>query len=100
MTTFFLGVLLAGLVGGTFAYNCYGKREIVERSLKSSIANLEYNLDVIKQESELKVTQLTNDLKRSKEDHRKSINDIDLLNKDINSLKRQLAECKKALAES
>ncbi|MCP5103074.1 MAG: hypothetical protein GY950_06840 [bacterium] len=97
MAGFFLGVLLAGLVGGTVAYNCYTKREAVERSLRTNIKNLEHNLSIVKKETAVKVEQLNNEIKKAKDNNNKAINDIDMLNKDINSLHTQLADCKKKL---
>lgn len=99
MAGFFLGVLLAGLVGGTVAYNCFSKREIVERSLRTNIKNLEHNLAIVKKESQVKVEQLNIEIKKAKDNNNKAISDIDRLNKDINSLHAQLADCKKKLEE-
>ncbi|MCP4217399.1 MAG: hypothetical protein GY765_22340 [bacterium] len=99
MAAFFLGVLLGGLVFGTIAYNCYGKREIVERSLRGNIETLEYNIAVLRKESELKIETLEGNVIKAKEDNKKAVKDIDMLNKDITSLKKQLEQCKKELEE-
>jgi peptidoglycan hydrolase CwlO-like protein len=97
MSLFFLGFLIAGIIGGTIAYNCYTKRESTERTLRTNIHNLEYNLTMIKKESEVKVEQLNNELKKAKEENKRAISDIDMLSKDISSLKKQLAECHRRL---
>ena len=99
MSAFLLGILIAGLVGGTIAYNCYTKREAVERSLRVNIQNLEHNITVVRKESELKLSQKENELNRAKEQNKKAMADIDMLTKDNDSLRHQLAECKKRLEE-
>lgn len=99
MQAFLLGVLLAGLVGGTIAYNCYTKREAVERSLRTNITNLEHNIAVVKQEAEVKVNQMDTELARQKNQNKKAMADIDMLNRDNTSLRDQLADCKRKLEE-
>lgn len=99
MQAFLLGVLLAGLVGGTIAYNCYTKREAVERSLRTNITNLEHNIAVVKQEAEVKVNQMDTELARQKNQNKKAMADIDMLNRDNASLREQLADCKTKLEE-
>lgn len=99
MSAFLLGILIAGLIGGTIAYNCFTKREAVERSLRVNIQNLEHNISVVRKESELKVSQKDNELNRARDQNKKAMADIDMLTKDNDSLRSQLAECKKRLEE-
>ncbi len=99
MQAFLLGILIAGLVGGTIAYNCYTKREAVERSLRVNIKNLEHNMAVIKKESEIKANQLDTEIARQKNQNKKAMADIDMLNRDNASLRDQLADCKKKIEE-
>lgn len=99
MSAFLLGVLIAGLVGGTIAYNCYTKREAVERSLRVNIQNLEHNMIVVKKEAEVKLSQKDLELARAREQNKKAMADIDMLTKDNDSLRNQLADCKKKLEE-
>ncbi len=99
-SSFLLGFLIAALIGGTVAYNCYSKREIIERKLRQNIRNLEHNLAILKKESQLRVEQLDAEVQKYKEQNRKAYQDIDMQSKDINSLKRQLLDCHKKLQEA
>ncbi len=99
MAAFFLGILISGVIAGSIAYNCFTKREVIERSLRTNIENLEYNVTVLKKESELKIDLLNADVKKAKEESKKHISHIDTLDRDIKSLRKQLEECKKALAD-
>lgn len=99
MQAFLLGILIAGLVGGTIAYNCYTKREAVERSLRTNIKNLEHNIVVVKKEAEVKVNQMDTELARAKNQNKKAVADIDMLTKDNDSLRNQLADCKRKMEE-
>jgi len=99
MGPFLLGFLVAALIGVTLVYNCYSKREITEKRLRQNIGNLEHNLDVIKKESGVKIDQLTRELKKTKEDHRRALTDIDTLQKDLTSMIRELEDCRHRLGE-
>lgn len=100
MSLFLLGILISGLLFGTIAYNCYTKREAVERGLRTNIANLEHNISVVKKEMKIVKNQLEDEVKKVKEQNKKAFMDIDMLTKDNDSLRRQLAECEKKLKES
>jgi uncharacterized protein YneF (UPF0154 family) len=99
MAGFLLGFLIAGLIGGTFVYNCYNKREITERRLKQNCTNLEHNLQMIRKESELRVEGLNKELIKNKEHCRKAFADIDILHRDLASLRKQLDDCQSRLEE-
>jgi hypothetical protein len=99
MSAFLLGILIAGLIGGTIAYNCYTKREAIERSLRVNIQNLEHNISIVKKESELKLSQKEIELNRATDQNKKAMADIDMLTKDNDSLRNQLTECKRRLDE-
>ena len=99
MAGFLLGFLIAGLAGGSVVYNCYAKREITEKRLKQNVANLEHNLEMIRRESELRVEQLNKELIKAKEQNKKSYMDIDVLHKDLRSVKQQLEDCRQRLEE-
>lgn len=99
MGAFLLGFLIAGLIGITLVYGCYNKREITEKRLRQNIANLDHNLAMITKESELKIDQLETDLKRCRDENRKSIQKIEILHKDLTTVRDQLDECKQKLSE-
>jgi hypothetical protein len=99
MAGFLLGFLIAGLIGGSLVYNCYNKREITERRLKQNVTNLEHNLAMIRKESELRIEGLNKELIKTKEQSRKAYADIDLLHRDLTSLKKQLQDCQSRLEE-
>jgi hypothetical protein len=99
MTQFFLGLVISGIVGVIVAYNCYNRREIVEKRLKQNVVNLEHNLVVAKKENQLKVDQLEMELKHLKEEYKRSLGRSDILSKELETVKEQLEECRKKLAE-
>lgn len=99
MSLLLLGLLISGLIFGSIAYNCYMKREAVERSLRKNIETLEHNIAVIKKESAIALDKLDTELKKTRESNKKAYNDIDMLSKDVNSLKGQLEDCEKKLRE-
>ncbi len=99
MAGFLLGLLISGLVGGIVVYNCYSKREITEKKLRQNISNLEHNLNMIRKESEIRVDQLNKTLLKTKEQNKKAFSDIDILHKDLNSLTRQLSDCRQRLED-
>ena len=99
MGPFLLGFLFSGLIGITLVYNCYSKRELTEKKLRQNIGNLEHNMEMLRKENELRVEQLTVDLKKSRDQHQKSISTIDIKQREINNLKEQLEECKQRLEE-
>lgn len=99
MSAFLLGLLIAGIIGGTIAYQCYSKRELVERTLRTNIKNIEYNMQMLKKETSLKIEQLSVELKKTKESNRKAFDDLERLGTEKNYLTKQLAECQRRLAE-
>lgn len=99
MGAFLLGFLGAGLIGVTLVYGCYNKREITEKRLRQNIANLDHNLAMIKKESELKIDQLEGDLKRCRDENRKSLSKIEIMSQDLATVRDQLEDCKQKLAE-
>ncbi len=99
MGPFLLGVLISGLIAITLVYNCYSKRELIERKLKQDINNLEHNLAVVRKESELRIEQLEAELKRARRENKKFIASIDVMQGEISSLKEQLQECQQRLEE-
>jgi hypothetical protein len=99
MAEFLLGVLISAVIGATLVYNCYNKRESTEKTLRQNVGNLEHNLAIMKKESEMLSDQLETELKRVKEENRKSLAKIELMGKDMVSLRGQLDECKQRLSE-
>jgi septal ring factor EnvC (AmiA/AmiB activator) len=99
MASFLLGFMIAGILGGTFIYSCYSKREITEKRLRQNIGNLEHNLEMIKKESELRTEQMNKELIKTKEQNKKAFADLDVLMRDVASLKKQLSDCQQRLEE-
>ncbi len=99
MGSFLLGFVIALLGGVSLWYHCWSKREITEKRLRQNIHNLEHNLDMLKKESSIKIDQLTRELKKSKEEYRRAMNDIDTLQKDLTSMIRELEDCRRKLQE-
>ncbi len=99
MAAFLLGFLLASLIGVTFIYNCYNKREMTEKKLRQNLGNLEHNLAMIQKESELKIDQLESEGRRLRDENKKLSSKVEILQKDFMSVKDQLDECKQRLAE-
>ena len=99
MGPFLLGVLISGLIAITLVYNCFHKRELIERKLKQDINNLEHNLAVVRKESELRIQQLDAELKRTRSENKKFIASIDVMQGEISGLKEQLEEGRQRLEE-
>jgi len=99
MGPFLLGFLIAAIIGLTLVYNCYSKREIVEKKMKQNIANLEHNLRILQKENELRIEQLTVELKKAKDENRKSMTTIEVLQRDLDKERKELAECKEQLED-
>jgi hypothetical protein len=99
MGPFLLGFLISGLIGITLVYNCYSKREITEKKLRQNINNLEHNMEMQRQEFELRIEQAHIDLKKCKEENKKSLTTIDIMQKKMNILTEQFEECKQRLEE-
>ena len=99
MGPFLLGFLIAAIVGLSLVYNCYNKREQTERKLKQNISNLEHNLRVLQKENELRIEQLTVDLKKAKDENRKSMSTIEIMQRELDTLKTQLEECQEQLED-
>lgn len=99
MGSFLLGFVIALLGGISLWYHCWSKREITEKRLRQNIGNLEHNLELLKRESGIKIDQLTRELKKTKEENRRAMNDIDTLQRDLTSMIRELEDCRKKLQE-
>ncbi len=99
MAGFLLGFLISGLIGGSLVYNCYSKREITEKRLRQNLANLEHNLEMVRKESTLRLEQMSKEMVKTKEQNKKAYADIDVLHRDLASLKNQLDDCRKRLEE-
>lgn len=99
MGPFLLGFMIAALVGITLVYNCYSKREMTEKELRQNTSSLEHNLGVLRKEFEIRIEQREADLKRAKEENKKSISTIELLQQKLTGTKEELEECKQRLEE-
>jgi hypothetical protein len=99
MGPFLLGFMIAALVGITLVYNCYSKREMTEKKLRQNINNLEHNLSVLRKEYDIRIEQLEADLRRSKEENKKSISTIEVLQQNLTGVKADLEECKLQLED-
>lgn len=99
MGSFLLGFVIATLIGVTLVYHCWSKREITEKRLRQNINTLEHNLEVIKRESEVKIDQLTRELKKTKEENRRAMSDIETFQRDLTSMIRELEDCRHKLGE-
>ncbi len=94
-----LGAMIAGVICSVFIYNCYNKREVVEKRLRQNIDNLEHNLTVMRKESENRSEQLESELRKLREDYKKALNKTDILQKDLSNARDQLDECRRRLSE-
>ncbi|MCP5046302.1 MAG: hypothetical protein GY940_03965 [bacterium] len=99
MASLLLGFMIAGLIGGSVVYSCYNKREMTEKRLRQNIGNLEHNVNMIRKESELRLEQLNKELVKTKEQNKKAFADMDVLMRDVTSLKKQLFDCQSRLEE-
>lgn len=99
MSSFLLGMMIAGIVGGSIAYNCYAKREVIEKTLRHSIQNLEYNITMVKKEAQLRLDQMDLELKKTKESSRKTFTDLEQLTAKYGLVKSELDECQRRLRE-
>ncbi|MGE5343088.1 MAG: hypothetical protein ACM3SY_16560 [Candidatus Omnitrophota bacterium] len=97
MAEFLLGILIAGVFGAGLVYNCYNKRESTEKKLRQNVGNLEHNMAILKKESEMKIDQLETEIKRLRDENRKHLSKIEIMAKDLGSLREQLEECKQRL---
>ncbi len=99
MAGLLLGFLIAGLIGGSFIYRCYEKRESTEKKLRQNVANLEHNVEMLRKESEIRIETMNKELIKTKEQNKKAFADNDLLQRDCMSLQKQLDDCRNRLEE-
>jgi len=95
---FLLGILISGVIGAALVYNCYNKRESTELRLRQNVGNLEHNMAMLKKESEMKEEQLEVEIKKLKDENRKYVAKIEIMAKDLVTVRGQLDECKQQLS--
>ena len=99
MGPFLLGFLIAAVIAITLVYNCYSKREITEKKLRQNISNMEHNLNMLQKENQLRVEQLSIDLKKARDENKKSLTTIEILQRKLDVVNKDLAECKEQLED-
>lgn len=97
MAGLLLGFLIAGIIGGSFIYRCYEKREVTEKKLRQNVANLEHNLEMLRKETDILIDSLNKELIKTKEQNKKAFGDVDIMQRDCMSLQKQLDDCRNRL---